>query len=196
MFRYFCCKPVLAAALFSLASCASVNPIGLAKLAAMDPLTADPAQLAVAARLPEALKLRTGNLVMTVKTDDTKGADMIDETFLLDVKDAKGGEAGVIMPETGERLQTARVASADIDRLRATQARARVIKTAGGEKGKGSISIFVRGACRTGDLPAGPLNLNVFMATETGGSWFPVVSNLDVRKALGADVLAKIEACG
>jgi hypothetical protein len=196
MFNAFFHKPVLAAALFSLASCASVNPIGLAKLVAMDPLTADPAQLAVAARLPEALKLRTGDLVITIKSDSAEGADAIDETFLLDVKDAKAGEAGVIMPEAGERLQTARVAPADIERLRTTQAKARAMKAVGGKKGKGSISVNARGACRTGDLPAGALNLNIFMANQKGGSWFPVVSNLDVRKALGADVLAKIEACG
>jgi hypothetical protein len=195
MLQYFYRKPVVAAALFSLASCASVNPIGLAKLAAMDPLATDPAQMAVAARLPEALKLRTGDLVMTVKTDGAKGVDVIDETFLLDINDASAGEAGVIVPEAGERLQTARVAPSDIERLRATQAKARVIKTAGGEKGQGAISINARGACRTGDLTAGPLNLNIFMATEKGGGWFPVVSNLDVRKALGADLVAKIEPC-
>jgi hypothetical protein len=196
MFNTFFHKPVLAAALLSLASCASVNPIGLAKLAAMDPLTADPAQLSVAARLPEALKLRTGDLVLTMKSDGAQGADAIDETFLLDVKDAKAGEAGVIMPEAGERLQTARVAPADIERLRVTQAKASAMRAARGKKGKGSISVNARGACRTGDLPAGALNLNIFMASEKGGSWFPVVSDLDVRKALGADVLAKIEACG
>jgi hypothetical protein len=193
MFRLSCRKPVFAAALFSLVSCASVNPIGLAKLAAMDPLATDPAQLAVAARLPEALKLRTGDLVMTVKTDGATGADAIDETFLLDVKEAK---AGVIVPQAGERLQTARVAPSDIERLRTTQAKARTIKSAGGKKGIGAISINARGACKTAELPAGPLNLNIFMETEKDGGWFPVVSNLELRKALGAEVIAKIEVCG
>jgi hypothetical protein len=196
MFRLFRPRPVLAAMLFSLVSCASVNPIGLAKLAAMDPLATDPAQLAVAARLPEALKLRTGDLVMIVKSEGATGPDAIDETFLLDVKEAKAGEAGVIVPQTGERLETARVAAPDIERLRAAQAKARAIKAAGGKRGKGSISINVRGGCKTGDLPAGPLNLNIFMESEKDGGWFPVVSNLELRKALGADVIAKIEACG
>jgi hypothetical protein len=196
MFRFSRHKPALIAALFSLVSCASVNPIGLARLAAMDPLATDPAQLAVAARLPEALKLRTGDLVMTVKTDGATGADAIDETFLLDVKEAKAGEAGVIVPQADERLQTARVAEPDIARLRATQAKARTIKAAGGKKGSGAISINVRGGCKTGELPAGPLNLNIFMESGKGGGWFPVVSNLELRKALGAEVIAKIEACG
>jgi hypothetical protein len=195
MFQFSRHKPLFAAALFSLVSCASVNPIGLAKLAAMDPLATDPAQLAVAARLPEALKLRTGDLVMTVKTEGTTGTDAIDEAFLLDVKEAKAGEAGVIVPQSGERLQTARVAAPDIDRLRAAQAKARAVKAAGGKKGKGSITINVRGGCRTAELPAGPLNLNIFMETGKDGSWFPVVSNLEVRKALGADVIGKIAAC-
>jgi hypothetical protein len=196
MFRLSCRKPVFAAVLFGFVSCASVNPIGLAKLAAMDPLATDPAQLAVAARLPEALKLRTGDLVMTVKTEGTTGTDAIDETFLLDVKEAKAGEAGVIVPQAGERLQTARVAAPDIERLRAAQTKARAIKAAGGKKGRGSISINVRGGCRTAELPAGPLNMNIFMETRKDGGWFPVVSNLELRKALGADVIEKIAACG
>lgn len=196
MFRLFCLKPVLATVLFSLVSCASVNPVGLARLAAMDPLVTDPALLAVAARLPEALKLRTGDLIMTINTDGAQGADVIDETFLLDVKDAKEGEAGVIMPEAGERLQTARVAPADIERLRAAQTKAKTIKAAGGQKGEGSISINARGACKSGDLPDGPLNLNIFMSADKGISWFPIVSSFDVRKALGPDLISKIKACG
>jgi hypothetical protein len=101
---------VVVAAILALHSCASLNPVGLARLAALDPLSADPAQIAVAARLPMALKLRTGDLVMTVKTDVTEGPGKIDETFLLEVADAAPGDAGAITPEAGERLQTARIA--------------------------------------------------------------------------------------
>jgi hypothetical protein len=179
----------------SLCACASVNPIGLARLAAMDPLSADPEQISVAARLPQALKLRTGDLMMVVKTNGKEGPAKIDETFHLLVADAAAGEAGVIAPEVGERLQTARVAPADIERLRATQAKARTLKASGGPKGKGSLTVSIKGGCKTAEMQGVELVMNLYMQTESNSEWFPVVSGLDLRSALGAEMLAKIPAC-
>lgn len=187
--------PLYAVVLLGLSACASVNPAALAKLAALDPLTADPQQILVAARLPESLKLRTGDLVMVVKTKDAQGPDSIDETFNLSVADAAPGDAGVIIPEPGERLQIAQVAAGDVERLRRTQAKARALKTVGGGKRKGSLTVSAKGGCRTSDIGGGPLKLNIYMQTETNGEWFPVVNALDLRRALGDDLLTKIPAC-
>ena len=178
-----------------LSACASVNPVGLARLAAMDPLAADPQRISVAARLPQALKLRTGDLMMVVKTDATEGPDRIDETFFLSVNDAAPGSTGVIAPEAEERLQTARVAPQDIERLRATQAKARALKAAGGAKGRGSLTVSAKGGCKTAELGDAELVMNLYMQIETNGEWFPVVSALDLRRALGEEMLAKIPAC-
>ena len=187
--------PLYASAFLALSACASVNPVGLAKLAAMDPLSADPQQISVAARLPQALKLRTGDLVMVVKTNGAEGPDAIDETFSLAVADAAAGDAGVIAPGDGERLQTARVAPQDIDRLRATQAKARALKAAGGAKGKGSLTVSAKGGCKTAELGDAELLMNLYMQTEANGEWFPVVSALDLRRALGAETLQKVPLC-
>lgn len=183
--------PLYAAVLLGLSGCASVNPVALAKLAAMDPLSADPQQISVAARLPEALKLRTGDLMMVVKTKDAFGPDAIDETFYLAVADAAPGDAGVIMPDDGEHLQTAQVAPQDVERLRAAQAKARALKAAG-DKGKGSLTVSAKGGCKASEIGEEPLELNVYMQTETNGEWLPVVNALDLRRALGEEVLAKI----
>lgn len=186
---------VLPVACLAVTACASVNPAALAKLASLDPLTADPSQIAVAARLPEALKLRTGDLMMVVKTNGADGPGKIDETFYLEVSEAEAGDAGVIVPDDGERLQTARVAPQDIERLRATQAKASAMKAAGGAKGKGSLTVSAKGGCRVAELPDGPLMLNIYMQTENNGDWFPVVNRLDVKRALGEEMLAKIPPC-
>lgn len=188
-------KPGSFALIAGLCACASVNPVGLARLAAMDPLAADPQQISVAARLPQALKLRTGDLMMVVKTDGKEGPDRIDETFYLAVSDAVAGDAGVIAPEAGERLQTARVAPQDIERLRATQAKARALKAAGGAKGKGSLTVSAKGGCKTAEFGEADLVMNLYMQTETNGEWFPVVNALNLRRALGAETLAKIPPC-
>jgi hypothetical protein len=188
-------KPAVSVLLMSLTACASVNPVGLARLAALDPLSADPGQIAVAARLPLALKLRTGDLIMVIRTDGVDGPDKIDETFLLEVAGAVAGDAGVIVPEPGERLQTARIAPADIARLQATQSKARAIKAAGKHQGKGSLSVAVKGGCKTAELGEGPLVMNLFMKTEESAGFYPVVSSFDLRKQFGNDLLAKLEPC-
>ena len=187
--------PLYAFAFLALSACASVNPVGLARLAAMDPLSADPQQISVAVRLPQALKLRTGDLVMVLKTNGVEGPGAIDETFSLAVSDAAAGDAGVIAPETGERLQTARVAPQDVERLRATQAKARALKAEGGAKGKGSLTVSAKGGCKMAELGDADLMMNLYMQTEANGEWFPVVSALNLRRALGAEMLAKILAC-
>jgi hypothetical protein len=188
-------KPALSAALLSVTACASVNPVGLAKLAALDPLSADPAQISVAARLPLALKLRTGDLIMVIKSDSTEAPDKIDETFFLEVADAAPGDAGPIAPEAGERLQTARVAAGDMARLQATQSKARALKAAGSSKGKGSLSVAAKGGCTITELGSGPLVMNLFMKTDPSEGFYPIVSNFDLRKQLGNELLAKLEPC-
>ena len=107
-------KSAALALIASLSACASVNPVGLARLAALDPLSADPEQISVAARLPQALKLRTGDLMMVVKTNDEEAPEKIDETFYLAVRMRQPAMPAIDPPEAGERLQTARVAPADI----------------------------------------------------------------------------------
>jgi hypothetical protein len=191
--RFF--KLALSVLLLSLTACASVNPAGLARLAALDPLSADSGQIAVAARLPLALKLRTGDLIMVIKTDGVGGSDKIDETFYLVVADAASGDAGVIAPKAGERLQTARVAAVDIARLEAAQAKARAIKASGKRQGKGSLSIAVKGGCKTAELGKEPLIMNLFMKTEESAGFYPVISSFDLRRQFGNDLLAKLEPC-
>jgi hypothetical protein len=188
-------KPAFSIALLSLTACASVNPVGLAKLAALDPLSADPAQIAVAARLPLALKLRTGDLTLVINTEGAEGPDRIDETFYLDVADAAPGGAGVIIAEAGERLQTARIAPADIARLQKAQSRARALEASGKSRNKGSLSVAAKGGCKSADLGSGPLVMNLFMKTGDASGYYPVVSNFDLRKQFGDELLAKLEPC-
>ncbi len=194
LFTHFL-KPAFAAALLSLTACASVNPAGLAKLAALDPLSADPAQIAVAARLPQALMLRTGDLLMVIKTEGAEGPDKINETFYLDVADAAPGGAGVIIPEAGERLQTARIAPADIARLQKAQSKAQALAAEGKNRNKGSLSVAAKGGCKLAELGSGPLIMNLFMKTGDASGYYPVVSNFDLRKQFGDDLLAKLELC-
>lgn len=178
-----------------LSSCASMSPAGLAKLSGIDPLSADPQQISVAVRLPESLMLKTGDLMMVVKTEGAVGPDAIDETFFLAVGETAAAGTGLEAPKDGERLQSARVAAQDFGRLRTIQTRARSLNAANGAKGKGSLTVSAKGGCKASDPGNEPLKLTIYMQTETGGDWFTVVNPLDLRNALGEAVLAKIPAC-
>jgi hypothetical protein len=37
--------------------------------------------------------------------------------------------------------------------------------------------------------------MNLFMKTDEAAGYYPIVSNLDLRKQLSADLLAKLEPC-
>jgi hypothetical protein len=187
--------PIYTIVFLGLSACASVNPIALAKLSAFDPLSADPQKIAVAARLPNTLKLRTGDLVMRILTDQTTGPNSINEAFYLAVSDVATRNAVLIIPEANERLQTAKIASQDFERLRSTLAKARALKAASNGKGVGSIQFLAENGCKTGKIGDAPLLLNIYVQTEPNGEWVHFIRSLDLRQALGEDRLAKIPDC-
>jgi hypothetical protein len=179
----------------SLCACASVNPMAMAKLAALDPLSADAAQISAAARLPDSLKLRNGDLVLRIKIDSKDSGMRLDERFLLDVRDGKPGDAGTISTLPGERLQLAKVAEADLPRLSAVQAKAKAHKAKAQHKGEGSLSISIEGGCKTAEPSTGALPISIYLSTEVESGYYPVISNMDLRKQFGNDLIAKIEPC-
>jgi hypothetical protein len=182
-------------ALVSLSACASVNPVALAKLAALDTLAADPAAISVAARLPESLKLRDGDLVMTIAINGKESGVKLSEEFKLDVSDAEAGGAGTVAAGPRERLQTAKIAEADLARLKAVQEKARVHKTKSSGKGEGTFSIGIAGGCKTAEPPAGPLLISVYLKTDAEMGFYPVIGELDLRKQFGEKIIGEIVAC-
>jgi hypothetical protein len=183
------------ALLAGLSACASVNPMAMAKLVALDPLTADPAQISAAARLPQSLKLRNGDLVLRIKIDSKDSGIKLDETFALDVRDGKRGDAGTISAEPGERLQLAKVAQADLPRLGAVQAKAKAHKAKSQQNGEGSMSISIQGGCKTAEPDAGALPISIYLSTDAESGFYPVISEMDLRKQFGNDLIASIVPC-
>jgi hypothetical protein len=188
-------KLVSVSVFLSLSACASVNPAALAKLVALDPLTADPAAISVAARLPESLKLRDGDLVMKIEIDGTESGIRLKEEFKLDIDDAPSNGAGTIVPGPGEVLQTARVTQADIERLKQVQAKGREHKAKSTKKDEGSLSILITGGCKSADIPTGALPVSIYLKTDAEVGYYPVFSGLDLRRQLGEKVIGAIVAC-
>lgn len=182
------------AAAFGLAGCASLAPGAAGKLAGLDPLSADPAALSLAAVMPVPTRLRSGDVVMTITLSAPAPHGPIDEAFALDV--AAGAEAqGVTVNAETERLQVLKIAPADVERLRAAQARARAAKAAG-VGAKGSLTVGIRGGCLDGPLGQGPLIAAVFMRAAPGEDYFAMLKPVDLRRLAGEEAIAKLPACG
>lgn len=186
--------PVLAAAGILLTGCASVTPASMVKLAGMDPLTADPASVAIAAVMPAALKLRSGDVVLQFSLEAPAPYGPVHETAGLDIVEG-GATPGVAASPSFEHVQQARIAPRDVERLRAALARADAFRKSGHRDGKGSISVRVTGGCRNG--PAGPLPLvtSIYMRRTPTEPFFPLVKDIDLRQAVGVEALAKLPPC-
>lgn len=181
-------------AILAIAGCASVTPSALLKLARMDPLSADPKILAVAAVMPAALKLRTGDVVLDFSLQAPAPYGPVQEIAVLDI--VEGDKTpGVAASPSFEHIQQARVAAKDVERLAAGLAKARAFRETGRRDGKGSISVTIKGGCRSGVIHDGPLTAAIYMRVKPGEKFFPLTTAIDLRALFGGDAIARFPAC-
>ncbi len=174
--------------------CASVAPSALFKLAALDPLSADPEVLAIAAVMPAALKLRTGDVVLDFSFQPPAPGGSVHEAVPLEIVD--GDKAtGVVASPSFEHVQQARVAAKDVERLAAGLAKARAYRETGRRDGKGSISVTIKGGCRAGATRDGSLTAAIYMRVKPGEKFFPLTTAINLRELLGNDAIARLPAC-
>ncbi|QAZ43770.1 hypothetical protein [Mesorhizobium sp. Pch-S] len=193
MFKQISHGCILVAAL-AVAGCASVAPSALFKLAALDPLSADPEVLAIAAVMPAALKLRTGDVVLDFSLQVSAPAGSVHEVVPLEIVDG-GKTPGVVASPSFEHIQQARVAAKDVDRLAAGLAKARAYRETGRRDGKGSISVTIKGGCRAGATRDGSLTAAIYMRVKPGEKFFPLTTAINLRELLGNDAIARLPAC-
>lgn len=185
------CAPLALAAVFGLSGCASLAPGAAGKLAGLDPLSADPAALSLAAVMPVPTRLRNGDVRMKMSLNAAAPYGPIDEEFALEVV-GDGVAPGVVVNPDSERLQILKIASADLERLRAAQTRARAYKASGA---RGNFTVGIQGGCLDGPLGQGPLIAAVFMRSSPGSDYFAMLKPVDLRRLAGEEAIAKLPAC-
>ncbi|PLP60119.1 hypothetical protein CYK37_08120 [Mesorhizobium loti] len=181
-------------ATLTVVGCASIAPSALLKLAAFDPLSADPKVLGIAAVMPAAIKLRTGDVVLELALKAPAPYGPVHEVVPLEIAD--GDKAlGVVASPSFEHIQQARVATADVERLSAALAKARSYRATGQRDGKGSISVTIRGGCRAGAIDSGSLKAAIYMRLKPDEKFFPVTTAIDLRKLLGDEAVGRLSPC-
>lgn len=164
--------PLLLTALGLLASCTTLNPITLARLAMLDPLSVDPGKIAVSLLLPEGLGILPGGAALAMgMTNKISGASSLDHFTLA---------------QTGtDRGDVFRIEQADLERMRAYQARARDWKARYGDAAEGSLSLGLE-ICRAGRGPVPGAKVSARISLDGGDSFLPLMAPTQVAALVAA----------
>ena len=174
---------VLLLALAALAGCASFNPITLARLAMLDPLSVDPGDIAVSLDLPEGLGILPGGAVLEMGIANKVSGESQHDQFTL----AQSGTDGGVF----------RVGEADLERMRAWQALARDWKAQYGDDAEGSLSLWLE-ICRAGRGPARGARVSAQISLDGGGAFLPLMPPTPVEAIAarpGAPDVARLPQC-
>lgn len=174
------------AASLMLAACAHIVPSTAARLAAVDPLTADPAGLAVVVVLPPGLKVSPGSAKLELGA--VRGDERLSGSFQLQDRPAP---AGVAVAE-GASARAFALSATDAERMRALQDQIAGWKREGNAEGSFGIGL---GACATGAGPAPDATGSILIRVASDGPFMPLVSDGRLSDLLGAKVLAAIKPC-
>ena len=177
--------PMLIAAL-ALTACSAIVPSTAARLAALDPLTADPAALELVVVLPPGLAISPGTAEL--KLAASRGKEERSESFRLEDRPVV---TGLDLPE-GATARHFALAGPDVGRMRALQAEVAEWKREGDAKGSLGLGI---GGCAIGEGPAPDARGSVLIRVAKDGPFLPLVADGRLVDLLGAKTLAAIKPC-
>ena len=132
-----------------LTGCTTLTATGLLAASRLAPLTADPAAVSAAVSVPAGMGLRTGDAELLLGyAPDTPGPGPFAERFELEIVHLPGFDGA----DPNDAVFGARIAAADHERFRRTQARITRLR-ASGDDGLGTLSISISSGCFTGARP-------------------------------------------
>jgi hypothetical protein len=170
----------------ALMACSSLVPSTAARLAALDPLTADPAAIELVVILPPGLAVSPGTAELTLSA--SRGAERLDERFHLTDRPVA---SGLSLPE-GATARHFALAEADVTRMREMQAEIAAWKQAGDAKGSLGLGI---GGCGIGAGPSPDARGSVLIRVKKDAPFLPLIADGRLSDLLGAETLAAIKPC-
>lgn len=181
--------------LVALAGCLTTPPSSMLQLSRISPLEADPAAIRLAARLPEPLIVRDGDIRLRISFDGGTDATRLVEEYAAVVIDAPAGTPGIVSGSETERTYVAALSESDAASLRAVQRRI-VEWRATGVEGQGRLAVTAT-ACAAGTVPDGPILLTTWMRTAQDEPFFVLTRNVDLRRQIerGGATVNAIETC-
>lgn len=170
-------------------ACSSLVPATLARMQAMDPLTADPSAIEVALVLPPGLAVAPGSAVLNLGA--VSGDARVEERFALKVTPA--AISGIDVPP-GATASLFRLTPADARRMREVQGQIASWKAEDPRGTTGSLSIGL-GGCGIGAGPADDARASVLIRPEVDSPFLPLFRDVPVRQLIGPALFDAITPC-
>jgi len=169
-------KQILLAALVVLGACADFVPDTLRAVEAVDPLTVDPADIALRLSLPDGVAVLPGSARLQMSARQKTGDTLAQEFILQFDQDILA------------------VAPSDQAALRALQAQIRDWKTKDPNGTTGSLSMFFDPCLTNGPLPP-DARASVAIRLAADGAFLPLVNDGEVAQLFARSVPDGIPAC-
>jgi hypothetical protein len=175
--------------------CGHMPVMSMVKLSRVSFEKTDPELLRAAVKLPRTLRPRTQGVVLRVTVMLASGAEETHDFLLRESMDQS--DVATLRDEVDDatHIFAYRFDVAEAARLSAVRGDLKR-KQAGGRGG--SLTIAVKPElCRTGQIPAGPVQITTYLRTQETGSYVPLTRDVDLRAVTpGRDLTAEIPGCG
>ena len=165
-----------------LSGCSSVVPSGIARLNAVSPMDADPADIGVSLTLPEGVAIIDGSAILTLAATRSDTNETTEGTYVLASMTATDGS------------QIYAVDPVDHAKLRDQQALIRQWESKDSDATTGSLSVPLAG-CQIGAGPAKDATVSIRMRTAEDGPYFPIIRNAPVREVLQKGRFDPLQPC-
>lgn len=175
---------VMAAA--CLCACSAILPSTAARLAAVDPLTADPAALELVVVLPPGLAVTPASARLDLGA--ARGGETVTASFPLQDRNAP---VDLALP-AGATARAFGLSASEAGRMRALQAQIAGWTQDGPAKGSFGLGL---GGCAIADGPRPDATGSVLIRVAKDGPFLPLVTEGRLADLLGAEVLAAIKPC-
>lgn len=178
-------RPTLSVFLL-LAACSAIVPSTAARLATVDPLTADPGSLALVVVFPRGLAVSPG--AATLNLAAVRGSESLAGSFRLEDRPAP---ADVALP-AGATARGFALSGPDAERMRSLQAQIAGWEREGEAKASFGLGL---GACTIGEGPAPEATGSILIRLNPDSPFLPMIRDGRLTDLLGAEALAAIKPC-
>jgi len=160
----------------ALAGCGHMPVTSMVKLARVDFETSDPAQLRAAIKLPRSLQPRPNGMSQRIAVRVGRAPEEAREFALRELP----APPELAREASGDSHVFAyRIDDADLPRLAAFRAEL-IAKKSSGQGGSITISVQPQ-ACKTAELPEGPVYLTSYLRTAETGTYVTLARDVDLR---------------